>query len=297
LPKVEMTCLPGNNTPTIGPMVERVTTTRGGVVANPRYIQSVARALEMLEHLGAAGGEVGVTDMSRRLGVHVSTVSRVLVTLERAGFVERGPGSEKFRLGERVLQLASHSLSRLELRELAVPYLKRLESRSEETATLAAFQDHRGVTTAFVPSRHLLSVTGAIGRPAAAHCTALGKALLAFQPAEVISEVATGELRRYTPHTVVEPVALRRELAAVGARGYAVNWEERELGLSAVAAPVRDWRGDVVAALGISGPRQRLTRRRIEELAPYVVGLAGELSAQFGYREGNETTVPGGTDE
>jgi DNA-binding IclR family transcriptional regulator len=260
-------------------------------MATPRYNQSVTRALELLEELGEAdGGELGVTELSQQLSVHPSTASRALATLARAGFVERNPANDRFRLGPRILRLASRALGQAQLRELAKPYLERLEEVSGETASLATFDGLEAITQAYVPSRHLLSVTPAVGRPAPAHCTALGKMLLALQPRSVIDQVLGGELRRYTARTISDPNRLLQELASIRDRGYAISLGERESGLVGLAAPVRDWRGDPVGAVGVSGPRQRLSALRLEEVVPNVVAVGRDLSKQIGFDPG--TTPP-----
>ncbi|MGH7498299.1 MAG: IclR family transcriptional regulator [Gemmatimonadales bacterium] len=256
-------------------------------MGKPRYTHSVARALAVLDHLASADATgLGVTELSRRLGVHRSTSSRVLMTLQRAGFVERDPVTEKYCAGERVLELASRVPPRLQLRHVAEPYLRRLEGKAGETVTLAAFQGFEAVTLAFVRSRHLLSATPENGRPAPAHCTALGKSLLAFQPESVIARVLERELVAYTPRTITDIRRLRIEIDRIRKRGYALSIEERELALTGVAAPVRDSRGEVVASVGISGPLQRLTPKRLEQLAPDVVEAADDLSGWLGYQPG-----------
>jgi IclR family transcriptional regulator, acetate operon repressor len=246
-------------------------------------IQSVQRATRLLKAFDNGPAELGVMELSRRVELHKSTVSRLLATLESEGLVERVPATEKYRLGFMLVRLAGQVAHFGDVREAARPVLIELAERSHETVHLAVLDGDEVVNVEQLSGPHLVREANWVGRRTPLHCVANGKALLAFQPEPAIERILSGALPRFTERTLADPERLRRDLARVRGRGYAQALGEIEEGLNAVAAPIRDAAGAVVAAVSVSGPAYRVTADRIPDLGALVVAAAAKISARLGF--------------
>jgi DNA-binding IclR family transcriptional regulator len=247
--------------------------------ARSRPVASVARALALLDELGAAPDGLGVNELARRIGVNASTASRLLATLEAGRIVERAPGGP-YRLGLRLVALADGVLARLDVRELARPRLRALVAATGETATLSVPGAREAVTVDFVAAESSVVSVARLGRPSVGHATATGKIVLAFGTA--VAGDASSSLARFTDRTIVDPDALAAGLEAVRARGWAEAEGEREPDLNALAAPVFGRTGELAAVLGLQGPAARLTAERRAEVLPALLDAAGELQRALG---------------
>ena len=249
-------------------------------------VQSLDRALDILESLAGAGRGIGIVDLSARVGLHASTVHRLLATLVARGYARQSPRSQRYSLGTRVLQLGRSFHDRSDLRQEAHRYLQQLTEKSGETANLVMRDDDEVVYIDQVQSPHLVRMFAEIGRRVPLHSTAGGKAILAYwDPAEVHRLVTEKGMPGKTSHTITSQEDLELALAEVRRCGFAIDDQEQEEGVRCVAGPVRDQTGDVVAALSLSGPITRMTRSRISELGPIVVTVCCDLSAALGYQE------------
>jgi DNA-binding IclR family transcriptional regulator len=249
-------------------------------------VRSVDRAAALLLALGESPGAAGVTELARRLGLHKSTASRLLATLEKRGLVEQDDETGKYRLGLVVIRLAERAERTLDLRGLALPELERLARLTHETTGLGVLDGDQLLTVAQADGPNLVAVGDWTGRATPLHCVASGKVLLAaLAEREVVRIVKLG-LPRYTERTMIDLEPLLEELARIRRRGYATAIGEFEAGLNAVAAPVHDARGQVIAAVDIWGPAFRLTPRRIPELAAQVRESASAISARLGGTSG-----------
>lgn len=237
----------------------------------------------LLKAFANGSSELGVTELSRIVALHKSTVSRLLSTLEREGLVERAPGSDKYRLGFEIVRLAGQAPHFHDLRAAAQPILESLADDSLETVNLAVLDGDQVINVQQISGPHLVRDANWVGRRTPLHCVANGKALLAYQSPEVIEQVLAGPLPRFTARTIMQPDDLRAELARVREQGYAQAIGEIEDGLNAVAAPVRDATGAVVAAVSVSGPTYRVTPDRIAALGELTSNAAAKLSARLGY--------------
>ena len=246
-------------------------------------IQSVQRAVALLRALGDDAPELGVAELSRQVHLHKSTVSRLLATLLSAGLVERAMGSEKYHLGYELVRLASHAPQVSDVRIVALPFLEELAALSRETVHLAMLDGAQVINIEQISGLHLIGDTNWVGRRTPLHCVANGKALVAFRSARETDRLLEGRLARFTKRTITSKLALRRELARVRARGYAVARGEIEVGLNTVAAPVRDRARQVVAAVSVSGPAYRMTRIRMAELSGLTVEVANKISSRLGH--------------
>lgn len=241
-----------------------------------RGVQSVDRALDVLEALAVADGEVALSDLAAQTGLAYGTVHRLLRTLAARGYVRQND-DRKYALGAALLRLSdpAERLFRLGAR----PYLAQLVEVSGETANLAVMEGDAAVYVAQVPSRHRLRTFAEVGRRVLPHCTAVGKVLLAWRPETEATQVLgrTG-LPRRTSHTITELDAALDELAKVRAAGYALDCGEEELDVHCVAVPVRD-EGRVVAAMSISGPKSRIGELCVDDLVTQMHAVAASFSS------------------
>ncbi|MGJ0121465.1 IclR family transcriptional regulator [Williamsia sp. MIQD14] len=249
----------------------------------PASIQSVDRALEVLEIL-ARHGEGGVSDIADTLGVHKSTISRLVSVLEGRGFVEQVADRGKYRLGFTIVRLAGATMATRDLgresRDIAGP----LADLVGETVNLAILDNGRAVNVTEANGSPGIALRTWVGQSCPAHATSSGKVLLAALDDVRLDAAVGATLEQFTPSTIADPAALRTQLAEVRSRGWAQVRDELEEGLTAVAAPIRDHTGDVVAALSISGPTFRMSGDRLGALSAHAVGAAEAIGVRLGHR-------------
>ena len=246
-------------------------------------IQSVDRAVRILKALAAGPGRLGVSELSERLGLAKGTVHGLLRTLQAHGLVEQHPDSDKYQLGPELLQLSNRYLDLSDLRSRALAWSELLATRANEAVRVGAL--HGGgvliVHHVFRPDSSLQILE--VGEVLPLHATALGKAVLAYLPDDVQSDLLADGLTKLTGHTLATVAPLRRELVAVRDRGYAVEREEAVLGEAGVAAPIFDRSAAPIGAVGIAGPRERLLRRGREPgVAAAVLEAARGISRDLG---------------
>jgi DNA-binding IclR family transcriptional regulator len=251
-----------------------------------RRVAAVERASAVIDAL-AEGGELGTNEIARRIGLHPSSVSRLLSTLADSGLVEHVPESGRYRLGLRLIELGNAVLARLDLREVARPHLRALVDQTGETATLSAPGEPDAVTVDFVQSASSVQSVARVGRPSVAHATATGKVALAFGDVEL----PTGRLQAFTERTIVDRSALAGEIERVRGQGWAQALGEREEDLNALAAPVRGSRGALAAVLGIQGPASRFgddaMARALEPLLARAAAVSDALGGRPTAKEGS----------
>ena len=246
-------------------------------------IQSVDRAVAILDVLAAEGWKAGA-EVARELGVHRSTALRLLATLERHGLVERDQRTAKYRLGGRLVQLASAVRGEADLRTAARPVCEALARSLGETVTLDVLAgDEILPVEQATGSTSVVSVNW-LGTRSPAHCTASGKIILALAPEAVRARYLARPLERRAPNTIVNRAELEAQLNGARATGYARTDEELEVGLSAIAAPVRAPGGEVVGAIDVSGPAHRFGQAESVEIATRCMEAADELSRRLGFR-------------
>ena len=247
-------------------------------------VQSVERAIAVLRSFSIEKPERGVSELSRELGLHKSIVSRLMTTLERGGLLARDPGTKRYRLGIELIGLASRVVSFMDVREVARPFLRELANDCAESVNLVVLDAGQVVNLEqFVPPARQVKDTGRVGRRMCLHCTAAGKVLLASLPQERLSRVLPHELLRFTVSTVTDADRLQRELIQVQEQGYAIAQEELEDGLNALAAPIHDHTGQVIAAASISGPAYRVTPELFDHLATRLIEVTTQISQRLGY--------------
>ena len=244
---------------------------------NTRNVQSADRALSILAAFSEARPELGVSELAAELGLHKSTVSRLLATLEGRGLVRRV--GERFSPGAELARLGALAVRGLAVVGLAEEPLERLAAETGETVNLAIREADRALNVHQVQTSHVIGVGDWTGRAAPLHCTANGKVLLAFGGGEL-----PRDLPALTDRTITDPRTLRDELARVRENGYALAVEELEVGLHAAAAPIFGSSGASVAAVSVSGPAYRLPETRLRAVAELCVRVADDVSARLGFR-------------
>ncbi|MER7505343.1 IclR family transcriptional regulator [Nonomuraea pusilla] len=247
-------------------------------------VQSVERALDVLEALAEHGGEAGLSEIAARTGLPYGTIHRLLRTLLARGYV-RQESDRRYALGGGLVRLGGIAQSRVGV--WAQPYLARMVELSGETANLAVLEGDFVVYVAQVLSARRLRMFAEVGRRVLPHSTAVGKVLLAGRPPEEAVAVfeRTGMPRR-TPNTITGVEAMLAELARVGDLGYALDLGEEELGVHCLAVPVCD--GDrVVAAMSVSGPAERIDALDRDELAEGMRKIAYDFAAELGPSPGS----------
>lgn len=247
-------------------------------------IQSVSRAVLSLE-LIAEAGELGVTELGRRLGVHKATASRLAATLAERGLVERDPATERYRLGFGLIRLAGAAMAGLDLVSSARPVLEDLAEETRETVTIAVLSGDDVVSIDQITgTRSIVSVSW-VGKRTPLHTTSTGKILLAFMDDLERDRRLAQPLERATKRSLVDPAQLRTQLDDIRRRGYAQTLEELEEGLNAVAAPVRQADGEVVAALSVSGPAFRVRPVDLPRLGRLTIEASDKISRRLGHVE------------
>jgi IclR family KDG regulon transcriptional repressor len=246
-------------------------------------LSSVANAMRVVKSFSDDEYEIGISNLARRLALPKSTVHRLAATLVDAEFLEKNPETGGYRLGLALFDLGMLVRRKMNVVTEARPYLRALMERTGESVHLTVL-DHASVLYVNnIASPQAIRMQSNLGARVPAHCCSEGKALLAFRPATTVEGVIAAGLAARTPKTIVTPQRLRDELALVRGRGYALDDEELEIGLRAAAAPIRDHRGDVIAAVSIAGPVQRVSKKTLQRFAIDAVATGRTISQRLGY--------------
>jgi DNA-binding IclR family transcriptional regulator len=235
--------------------------------------------------LANRSSDCGLAELCTALKLHKSTVHRLMMVLEQHRLVVKNPETGRYRLGLKLFELGSKAIEGLDLRGRARPYLDRLQEKFGETVFFCILDEGQVFYVEKVESKASVRTACTVGSRAPAYCTAVGKAMLAELPEpEVTAIVRRWGLKPVTAKTITSATALKTELKAVRARGYAIDDEEKEEGLRCVGTAVRSHSGMPVAAMSISGPAFRMTRERVPEVGRALTQAASELSAELGYQ-------------
>ncbi len=252
-------------------------------------IQSVSHALDILESFTKTDKELGVTELSKRLGLHKNNVFRLLATLEHRGYIEQNRETESYRLGPKTLQIGSIFIEQRECRRQARPILEDLMAATGETAVVAVLRADKVIYMDSVEANRAVRAVSRIGAMLPAQCTAVGKAQLALlSPADIERLYQGSVLEQQTSRSLKSRDALIADLAATRERGYAVENEECDVDVRSIAAPVRDFSKNVIAAIGIIGPVSRLTDQQLEQggVIARLQDAALALSRKLGFDTG-----------
>jgi DNA-binding IclR family transcriptional regulator len=249
--------------------------------------QAIARAVAVLKAFGPEAARRTPQELSSRTGLNRSTVYRILNALEREELVV-SDGEGHYRLGPELAILGGLALRQIDLRGVALPYLRDLARRSGETIDLEVLRGAHVMVVEEIPGEYLLSTSSNLGTIYPANCTSTGKLLLAALPPDALEAILADGLHACGPRSITDVEVLRSELRAARERGYATSYEELEAHMHAVGAPIYDHLGHAVAAVSVSGPSARMPRRREAELVRMVVGAAAQISHALGYRPAAE---------
>ncbi len=248
-------------------------------------IQSVDRAIMLLERLASRGGSASLADLARDIELSPSTVHGLLATLRQHGFVGQDANG-RYILGIKLFELGSLVVARLDLRAVAGPILQRLLDRFQETVHLVVGDGPDVVYIDKRESMQSMRIVSQVGARLPAFCTGVGKSILAFKSETELAELLDNmTLQPWTRHTITDKEQFKAHLREVRSRGYALDNEEIIEGLRCVAAPIRDYSKQVIAALSVSGPSVRMDSDKINEIIPAVVEATAEISRQLGYPE------------
>ena len=273
-------------------MATRPRIARAAAPLSSYRIQVLDRTLRILDTLANAESSLTGAELARRLSLHKATAHRLLKVLELQGFVRKDPVLGKYKLGVKLFELGTRAIEQVDLRDSAEPFLRSLVKETRETAHISILDGCHMVAIARVESPWAMRSPSTLGRRSPVYCSSSGKAVLAFLPPDALKALI-GQLVfvAYTRNTIANRAAFGAELDRVRTRGYAVDDEEREIGLRCVGAPLFDHTGRVSAAISVSGPAFRLTNRRLPDIARMVISAAQGLSQVLGYTRARSREV------
>ncbi|MFZ4289433.1 IclR family transcriptional regulator [Variovorax sp. HJSM1_2] len=250
-------------------------------------IQSIGKMMGVLECFSTVNRHLTLAQIATMSGMPRPTAHRMLAAMKEIGFIEQDTRNGSYGLGIRLFELGNIALANMDILREAKPFIDRLCKLSGESSHLGVFNGFQVVVVDREESsdRHLSGTRLSESSPA--HCTGVGKALLAFQRSEVVEQVIAAGLKVYTPTTISTAGALRKELIAIRKRGYAIDNAEHEVWVRCAAAPIRNSSGHVFASVSVTGPADRMTDHKISSLAPLLLQTADAISRQIGYAQAN----------
>lgn len=255
-----------------------------------RPVTALVRAARILRAFTHEQPTLHFSEIVEAVGLPKSTTHRLLATLVGVGFMEqRADGT--YALGIGLFEVGTLAFANVSLRAIAQPFVHRLMDETEETVHLGVLDGFEVVSLEQASSPHSLRTAVYVGNRAPLHCTAVGKAILAYHDDPTWTRrFAARPLERFTPGTIVDRDRLRSELETIRRRGFAVDDEEHEIGVRCVGAPIRDASGSVVGSLSISGPTTRVTADAVDGLSGKLLEVTREISAVLGFDQGASAT-------
>jgi Transcriptional regulator len=242
-------------------------------------VRSLGKALSLLGYFTPENPERGITELAELSGLLKSSVHNMVSTFEAYGFLEKNEDSGRYRLGVATLKLSNSYYLSSDIRAVIRPSLDEISAASGENVYLASLFDDQVIYIDAVYPPGSYSGRSIIGVEAPLYCTGVGKALMAELDEAAVDVIASRGLRAFTPNTITDVSALKKELATIRERGYAIDDMEHEFGIRCVAVPIRNIRGAIVASASISGPSPRFSDERVSEHATNLMKMAGEMRA------------------
>jgi DNA-binding IclR family transcriptional regulator len=254
-------------------------------------LHSLDRAVAVLEMLGESEIALSLAEVCQRLHLHKSTAHRSLMVLERSALIERTP-ENRYRLGMKLYELGNRAVEQVDLRTRVHPYFRRLATHVGETVHLSVLQKTSIVYLDKVEPNRRVCVSSKTGTSNPVYCTSMGKAMLAFQPPEVIEQIVS-KIRfvRYTHKTIGTRDALMKALERVRRRGYAIDDQEIEIGVRCVGAPIFDENRQAIAAVSVSGPASRITSSTMPGIAEHLLRCCRDISQSLGLQSRKKPRV------
>ena len=249
-------------------------------------VQSVERALLLLEILSEVGKPISLSELTEKASLNISTVHRLLHTLMSSHFVEQDLNTGKYRLGLRMFEIGSKALYSLDIRQVAKPDLQEMVDKCNETVNLAILEQGEVVYIEQVESTNMIKMFARVGSRGPAHCTAAGKALLAYVKESELEDIISKKgLIKFTENTITDPEKIKEELKKIREQGYSLDLEEMEEGVNCVAVPIKNYENKVVAAISVSGLASRITREHLDSfLIKKIKDTAMKISLNLGYK-------------
>ncbi len=249
-------------------------------------VRAVERALQILNSFDDENPERGISEISEAIGLHKATTHRILTTMLNMGFIERTADGQKYRLGNQMIDLGFKVLRRMDLRRESIPLMRKFIEEWDEAIDLSVFQDKQVLYVEVLQSHQTLTIAATVGQRLPAHCTATGKLFLANASEKDLQIVLGNPLQAYTKNTLVTQEKLLQELARIKEMGYAFDREEYEEGIRAVAAPIRNYTGVVIAAISVPAPVGRMSDERMEKISRSICEYAVMISRRLGWNGG-----------
>ncbi|MFO1444840.1 IclR family transcriptional regulator [Bacillus sp. Bva_UNVM-123] len=247
-------------------------------------VKSVSRALDIIMLISLKKGGLGVTEIANQMDINKSSVFRILSTLVQYGYVEQDKLSGKYKLGYTFLEISSRLLESIDLREEARPFLKELENETNEVIHLVVYDEGEVVYIEKLEGNEILRMHSKVGKRAPMHCTSVGKAILAHLQTSTVLEILERKgMQVHTSNTITDKNVILQELVEIRKKGFALDLEENEYGITCIAAPIFDHVGKVIAAVSVSGPSIRMNNERLIKLQPSIIKIGKGLSARLGY--------------
>ena len=248
-------------------------------------VQSVDRTLTILEVLSDYNEGLGITEISKLIDLHKSTVYRLLGTLIYKGYVIQDMFSNKYKLSLKLYELGSKRVSSMDILKSSKSYTEKLMKRVNEVVHLVIRDENDIVYIDKVEADNTIRMASTIGRRSPLYCTSVGKAILAYLPEEEVKQIwENSKIEKLTEYTITDFNVFQKELGEIKEKGYAIDNEENEMGVRCIGAPVFNHNGSIEGAISISGPAIRVTKEKIEEFANEVKKYASLISKELGYR-------------
>jgi IclR family transcriptional regulator, KDG regulon repressor len=253
-------------------------------------IRAVDRALDVLLCFSIQTPELNMTQISEKVGMHKSTVHRLLATLEKRRFVQRDPVTGIYKPGIRLLQMAYLTLEDINIRQIAIPFMRSLVEQYRETVDLAILDENDVVFVDAIESPQRVKLAASPGQRLPAFSTASGKAILAFMPEKEAKAIREQNNHQFKPFRSLSQIEFFEDLNLTRKRGYSVDMEELEQGIHAVGAPIMGVKGVPIASIAIAGPAYRLARDLMDKIGPKLIATAQEISKEVLMARGVESS-------
>jgi DNA-binding IclR family transcriptional regulator len=254
------------------------------IVERENMVKSVSRALDIITLISLKKTGLGVTEIANQIDINKSSVYRILSTLVQYGYIEQDAETGKYKLGYKFLEISSKLLESIDLRAEARPFLQELENETNEVIHLVVYDQGEVVYIEKLEGNETLRMHSKVGKRAPMHCTSVGKAILAHLPSSIVSDILERKgMPVHTDKTITDKEEFMKELGQVRQKGFALDLEENEYGITCVAVPIFDHLGKVIAAVSISGPTMRMTADRLDALKSKMVKTGQGISARLGH--------------
>lgn len=246
--------------------------------SDKNLINSIIRAIDLLYLYTKDTNELGITEISRMMQLHKSSVHRIVRTLEHMGWLEQNPVTEKYKLGMKIMDVGSTLLKSYDYRDVINQGMRELMAEVHETIVLSTYTDLWGICVDLIEAQNYITYTSKLGHKTPVYSGATGKILLAWQSEEEIQRVIDNGLQRYTPNTITDEATLRQDLKRIREKGYALSFEETDPGVGAIGGPIFNGKDEMIYGISIVGPVERLKEKGVDHLVDVLLKKCVEIS-------------------